>query len=655
MRHLLLRWLSERSFSTAAAARAIARASRTEEAGLVGGGADAGADVLTGPPGALAAWTESAGRKVQPTTAPTSSNTIAVSTVRDAYVGAQLVVQGAGGYLQAVTASVIADLTDGAGHTLAKSEISLFRESFIDFAGVTAAAGNQPVPASSPTMDTRVADPLIPLVDPYSGQNAGQPFDVGNGVNQPLFVDVHVPKGLAAGTYTGTIHVAAMVGGSADVPIAVTVWNLDLPDMRSVTTHFKLSIDNLYYYHSGTSACSGGNCYLDTNNPETQTLIQRYEDLAHAHRIDIGQAMVQLPVNGCNAPATSDWMAYDTAMAPYMSGTYFTDGVPSGRFDTPFSPGQNAQNNPSALESMCSQAQYEALAQAWASHLMSQGWFPQPSSGGFGAVVYAFDEPLAAGGDVQGILNGIVQNSQWLQAAVPGSPSPWKAHVIDTVSPIAAPANPATTPLLDPALGAYVVNLPEYGAMWQPWYGRTEWQQNPGLLKEGLALWFYESNSVDPPDPTFATNTLDGNEPVVMMWGSWYELATGFLYWDIAAWDEMNPWGPEISFGKTGDGVLIYPGDHSGTIAPAGSPSDVAIDGPVPSYRLKMIRQGLQDWALFRYADTKGLTSYVQQQVGMVYTQFGGTDPHPSTPYWTTDPTTMDAIRSAVVSKIVGP
>ncbi|HEY3818164.1 MAG TPA: hypothetical protein VGL81_13385, partial [Polyangiaceae bacterium] len=45
----------------------------------------------------------------------------------------------------------------------------------------------------------------------------------------------------------------------------------------------------------------------------------------------------------------------------------------------------------------------------------------------------------------------------------------------------------------------------------------------------------------------------------------------------------------------------------------------------VPSYRLKMIRQGLQDWALFRYADSQGLTSFVQQQVATVYTQLGGT------------------------------
>src|SRR5262249_5444537 len=159
---------------------------------------------------------------------------------------------------------------------------------------------------------------------------------------------------------------------------------------------------------------------------------------------------------------------------------------------------------------------------------------------------------------------------------------------------------------------------------------------------KGIELWFYESNSNLPPYPTFATNTLDGLEPVIMMWGSWYEKATGFLFWDIANWKQDDPWGPAIDFGKTGDGVLIYPGNHDGELSTTGSPDGVAIDGPIPSYRLKMIRQGLQDWALFRLADQKGLTAFVAEEVSKVYKQFGAAQPAPSgSPYWTTDEATM--------------
>ena len=42
----------------------------------------------------------------------------------------------------------------------------------------------------------------------------------------------------------------------------------------------------------------------------------------------------------------------------------------------------------------------------------------------------------------------------------------------------------------------------------------------------------------------------------------YYERATGFLYWQILGWDRLDPWGPTIGFGKTGDGVLVYPGNQ---------------------------------------------------------------------------------------------
>lgn len=625
-----------------------AKKGATAPANTVGpNGQDGGGDVLAGPVGTLATWTASPGRKVQPTTAAAAANEIKVSSVRDAYVGYQLVVSGNAGHLEGVTAVVTVDLSDGAGHTLPKSEIALYRAYPIDFAGVPKdiIVGNSPVPASSPTQDTRVTDPLVPLVDPDTAANVGEPFNVAQNTNVALFVDVHVPKGLTAGDYKGTIHVAAAAGGFRDVPITVTVQGLDLPDMRSVTAYFKMSINDLIQFHGGVSQCSGTDCYLDTSKPETKALIKRYESLAHAHRIDVGQAMVSLPVDKCKVPTAEEWAAYDAAMQPYMDGSYFADKVPSSRFDVPFSPGETY-----GVDAECDPAGYKALGAAWAAHLQSKGWFPAPTNGGFGAVVYAFDEPMAAGGDVKKVLDKIVTDSTNLQASVGGNP--WRSHIIDTVAPIAKPSQPpATSPLLDSAVGAYVVNLPQFGAGWDPYYGRTEWQ---GLFSQGIALWFYESNSVPPPYPTFSTNTLDANEPVIMMWGSWYEKATGFLYWDIAHWDVENPWGVETSFGKTGDGVLIYPGNHNGQKTGKGSPADVAYDGPIGSYRLKMIRQGLQDWALFRLADSKGLTSVVRDQVKKVYTQMGGVQPAPAgAPYWITDDAALDAARSAVVAAVL--
>jgi hypothetical protein len=604
--------------------------------GGTGGGVGTGGSVVMGPPGTLSVWTQGIARKIQPTTAPGPGTTVDVASARKAWASWQLVVRGNGGGLQGVKVSVHDDLSDGNGHTLAKTNVTFFREYYVDLAGLMSNTGNIPVPAMSPTADARTPDPLIPLVDPYTGMDAGQPFNVASSENQPVFIDVYVPAGTTAGTYKGTLDVSAASGGSASVPISVTVWNIDLPDMTTVTTHFKMSINALYEYHAGLAKCSGSNCYLDVN-PQSLKVLKRYEELAHTHRIDTGQQFVNAPVNGCTMPSASDWAAYDASMSPYMDGSYYSDGVPSSRLDPPFSPGQNfgidGTCGPVAPPpNMPNMTQYAALAQAWATHLKSKSWF-EPS------IIYAYDEPPASAFPM------IAQGSAWMQAGDPA----WKAHVLDTTSP-----NAMNAAVLNPAIGIYVVS-PQLFDAWggnMPYYGRKEW---PGLIQQGIQLWFYSGNSVLPPYATMSTDTLDGYEPLIQLWGSWYEGATGFLYWDIAAWIDNDPWGSENKWYLPGDGVLLYPGNHAGTLAPAGSPSDVAIDGPIPSYRLKALRQGLQDWALFRLADQQGLTAMVKPLVAQAYTQLGGCKGCPMPPsgfYWKTDEATIDAARAAIAALV---
>jgi hypothetical protein len=72
--------------------------------------------------------------------------------------------------------------------------------------------------------------------------------------------------------------------------------------------------------------------------------------------------------------------------------------------------------------------------------------------------------------------------------------------------------------------------------------------------------------------------------------------------------------------------VIIYPGDHSGTNTGKGSPSGIAMAGPIPTIRLKMTRSGLQDWALFLLADRAGKRDMAKAAVASVYSQMGGCD-----------------------------
>ena len=93
-------------------------------------------------------------------------------------------------------------------------------------------------------------------------------------------------------------------------------------------------------------------------------------------------------------------------------------------------------------------------------------------------------------------------------------------------------------------------------------------------------------------------------------------------------------------------------------MAPVGSPEGVAIDGPVPSYRLKMVRMGLQDWALFHLADTMGLGTMARQLVSQEYSQLGGCTysgcPAPAGGFfWKTDEDVMATIRRTIAQAII--
>ncbi len=585
----------------------------------------------------LNVWTISPATKVQPTTLPGTQKSITLEGARQSYASYQIIVTASSALTNVnLTAS---SLSDNAGHSLLASNLTFFCEVFIDYTGVVESEpGSQPVPKNSPTHDGRVPDPLIPFFDPYTpGRGVGAPFDVGTGQNQPVWLDIYIPAGTPPGVYNGMITATANLETPVIIPIALTVWNLTLPDMNSITTHFTMHTDEaITNYHGGTSACSGSSCYLDWNKPKARTIVKRYEELLHDSRISVEPNFVYDP-QGTSCVPPSDWSTYDAAMQPYLDGSYWNDGVPSSWIPTPFTPGANW-----GIDANCTKAQYRAIGSAWSSHLKAKGWFNK-------AIAYALDEPDSSS------FPAIAAQSSVLQSSDPA----WKAHIMDTTAP-----KPSNVGILNPALGIYTVPPSGYDR----WgldpttpaanipYGRSNW---PSLFAQGIQLWFYESIAQGAPYPTFAVNTLLGYEPLILLWGSWYEKATGFLYWDTTAWTANSPWGQNIAWGKSGDGVLLYPGNHDGALSPIGSPAGVSIDGPVPSYRLKMVRQGLQDWALFRLADQHGLTAYAQSQVATVYGQMGGCEWQGCPPklngqfFWITDEALVQQVRHNIAMAIV--
>ena len=83
----------------------------------------------------------------------------------------------------------------------------------------------------------------MPFLNPSTGAAltggtiGGAPFTVAAGQNQPVWVDVSVPRTTTAGTYTGTYTVTS-TQGNATVSLTLKVWNFTLPLQPALHSSF---------------------------------------------------------------------------------------------------------------------------------------------------------------------------------------------------------------------------------------------------------------------------------------------------------------------------------------------------------------------------------------------------------------------------------
>lgn len=106
------------------------------------------------------------------------------------------------------------------------------------------------------------------------------------------------------------------------------------------------------------------------------------------------------------------------------------------------------------------------------------------------------------------------------------------------------------------------------------------------------------------------TALVQGNQPAphwqldfpllnyrVPLWINWRYGLTGLLYWTATHWEETtDPWVNPLSYRQkyNGEGLLFYPG------------TAVGYDGPVPSIRLKAIRDGIEDYEYLKLLADRG-------------------------------------------------
>lgn len=454
------------------------------------------------------------------------------------------------------------------GHKIPADSITLYREHAIRAASV---AYSPTYPGMLPPGNYR--DALIPFEDPYpsAAGAVGVPFDVAVSQNAAVWLDIHIPRGIPAGTYRGTITVTEnTLALPRHVFLEVTVWDFTIPR----TTQLPMVVG---LYPNQLAAGEEVTSYIGDLNDEFVTMLRRYERMAREHRFDLDHRFITPdrdfdPVTG--ALLSADWTDYDNYIGPVIEGTIFDDGAPPNLWMLPFEPEFLAYPFTGAAEAL-SVTQYAAEV---VSHFQSKGW---PLDKSF---VWIYDEP-AVDGPADSLSPGEIAEIQAYYVALKaGSP------LVNVL---------VTEGIEDSVLVSAMDWIGSKGDKYYP-------PEMQGFQAAGYKTFFYQSY-VEPSLGLEAINT-HGVALRTWPWIAWKYHTDGHIYWCGNYWHPTAPYdtadGQPQAY-NDGNGTLFYPGNKLGTV---GGLTD--IDGPLSSVRMKNLRRGRQDVAYLELLTDRGFEAF---------------------------------------------
>ena len=461
-----------------------------------------------------------------------------------------------------MTVSALFDPRSGATISAA-DDVVVYREAYLD---VT-------TPSDANGATGLIPDPLIPAVDPYFHEPRNAfPATVPAGETRSAWIDLTIPGRYDApsGWYTGTVTVSDGQTTLATLPIRLGVWDFELPSTATLASGFGLSWNGMcvqaYGGYAGCAAYPGAGGDADTAVEQTHVA---EATMFLDERVTLAEMVYYAP-----ATTGGDWAHFDQVYAPLLGGT---------------APTRLAGARLTHLWFTGDAADADALA-AWRDHFQQKGWDARTS-------VYYCDEPP----------NGCSfaetrSRADFIHTSAPGLPT------LLTTDYAEASAND----LLDRV--DYMVPIVE--SMEARGIPSVRGDYDAWLAGGGKHLWWYqscdehESCSDGNPGPATATwpSYMVDATPVrnrVFQWLAYLYRIEGELYYDTDyCWTTAcgagttDPWVSVYAFGGNGDGTLFYPGtpDRIGGTTPV----------PVPSIRLELIRDGMEDYEYLHALDAAG-------------------------------------------------
>jgi hypothetical protein len=416
-------------------------------------------------------------------------------------------------------------------------------------------------------------DPLWPLVN-------GASVAVKAGENTAFWFNVSVPPGAASKDYTTQVHI-----GAAAIPVRLHVFNFAIPDQLHVASQMNFSYQAIL-----------GSYSVPGTGSEYWSYVDRIKQFIIDHRLTpsgvlwpgglTGGGTFANPFIGynCASHTFSDtdgiWGFVDLAQR-YLGGS----GLLRGQFSAPFNGGVGfstfmaasfADNDPSIDQRPSPFCGIDRSASDWLQNPNSaynQAWFAyvtalQNELSSQGVLTQAYDY-IANEPQDQADYNAVAWYSRYSHAAAPAL----KLMVSEEPKPEIYDQPGAHVDIWLPVLENY----------------------NPGVsqdraLNHGEDTWIYFLHSTRP--PYFNPITLDhpGIEGQLTGWFLWKYRVRGIAYYSLDDWSK-NPWTDPLTDGHNGDTSMLYPPAENNTAIPYSANSRL-----VPSIRLEMLRDGLEDY-----------------------------------------------------------
>ncbi len=431
-------------------------------------------------------------------------------------------------------------------------------------------------------------DALVPNVDEVAGERRNAfPFDVQAGETRVLWAEVLVPRGAAPGEYTGSVHVT-WDGGEATVPVALTVWPFTLPSTSSLRSAFGFAYGAI---PAGHGLGFGDGFAL---------LRARYGAFALDHRISLSHVD--------DGFGTLDHFA--SLHGPSLDGTAATR-LPGARMTA---------------------AELMGDAGAWASFFRGRGWFER-------LFQYTCDEPplTCPWADIPVRASAAKLADPAMRTLVTTTLQQADAHAVtDSIDLLVPVVN-----YLDDKPGSEFSG--DQRAIYDAFLAASP-------LRE---VWAYQScmshgcgGTVNMGSPSDSDRYFTGWPSYVidasavrnraMQWLLFRYRLSGELYYETTMAYGHDPWTNQWDFSGNGDGTLFYPG----TPARIGGATHV----PVASLRLKMIREGMEDFEYLALLARAGGEADARAIAGVLFPHAYSTE---------VPPASLMAARSELAARII--